>query len=247
VKLTRKRLLFVDDEPGIRATLPVILRRYGFTVAVAATVPQAVEEIHKNEFDLLLCDLNIERAGDGYDVIRVMREVNPQCVAIVLTGYPNLESAVEGIHVGIDHYISKPANADTLVAVLAEKLAAPPPKARILSVSYDKAVQQAWRMLLESQGYEVVVPVGLAEGLERCKDGLFDIFVLGRSVPEADKPKLVKAFRRVSAAPIISVPASSDERVADGADFHVQPDPEQLLRLIADLVRRKSVGTATSG
>jgi DNA-binding NtrC family response regulator len=246
VKLTRKRLLFVDDEPGIRATLPVILRRYGFTVAVAATVPQAVEEIHKNEFDLLLCDLNIERAGDGYDVIRAMREVNPQCVAIVLTGYPNLESAVEGIHVGIDDYIAKPANADALVAVLAEKLAAPPPKARILSVSYDQAMQQTWRMLLESQGYEVVAPVGLADSIDRCKDGPFDIFILGRSVPDAEKPKLVKAFRRVSKATIISVPASSDEQFADGADFHIQPDPEQLLRLIADLVRRKSAGAATN-
>jgi CheY-like chemotaxis protein len=38
------------------------------------------------EFDVLLCDLNIDREDDGYDVIRAMREVNPRCVTIVLTG-----------------------------------------------------------------------------------------------------------------------------------------------------------------
>ena len=100
-------------------------------------------------------------------------------------------------------------------------------------------------MLLESQGYEVAAPVGLAEARERCTDGPFDVFILGRPVPEEDKPKLVKAFRRVSKAPIISVSASSDEQIADGADFHIQPDPEQLLKL--DLVRRKSAGAATTG
>src|SRR3954470_21515822 len=77
-----KRLLFVDDEPNIRATLPTILRRYGFTVAVAGTVSQALDQIKNHAFGLLLCDLNIEREGDGYIVIRAMRAKNPDCVTM---------------------------------------------------------------------------------------------------------------------------------------------------------------------
>jgi CheY-like chemotaxis protein len=57
VKLTGKRLLFVDDERGIRETLAIILLRYGFTVTVAATVKEAVDQIQEQQFDLLLCDL----------------------------------------------------------------------------------------------------------------------------------------------------------------------------------------------
>lgn len=120
---TRKRLLFVDDESGIRATLPVILRRYGFTVTVAATVAEALEQIQTTEFDLLLCDLNIEREGDGYEVVRAIQKVNPTCVTMILTGNPGLESAREGIRLSINDYIIKPTNADALVALLAEKLA----------------------------------------------------------------------------------------------------------------------------
>lgn len=66
--------------------------------------------------DLLLCDLNIEREGDGYDVVRAMQEANPKCAVLILTAYPAVESAIEGIHLRIDDYIIKPSNADALVA-----------------------------------------------------------------------------------------------------------------------------------
>lgn len=120
--LGRKRLLFVDDERAIRETLSPILQKYGFTVTVAATVAQALSEIQTREFELLLCDLNLERESDGLHVIRAMRKVNPRCVIFVLTGYPTLDSAVASIDLAVDGYITKPANADILVASLAEKL-----------------------------------------------------------------------------------------------------------------------------
>lgn len=122
MKLTGKRLLFVDDERGIRETLSIILLRYGFTVALAATVGEALEQIRTQQFDLLLCDLNIEGERDGYTVIRAMRETNPKCINIVLTGYPDEKSAEEAIQLGIDDYIAKPTSADAIVAMLAEKL-----------------------------------------------------------------------------------------------------------------------------
>jgi YesN/AraC family two-component response regulator len=53
-----------------------------------------------------------------------MRETNPGCVIIVLTGHPDDDSETEGIQLDIDDYLVKPASADALVALLAEKLAA---------------------------------------------------------------------------------------------------------------------------
>lgn len=106
IKLTGERLLFVDDERGIRETLPAILRRYGFEVSVAATVAEATDEIKNHDFDLLLCDLNVEGEADGFEIVRAMREVN---VIIILTGYAAMETAEDGIRLGIDDYIAKPA------------------------------------------------------------------------------------------------------------------------------------------
>jgi DNA-binding response OmpR family regulator len=124
MKLARKRRLFVDDERGIRETLSLIPLRYGFTVSLAATLEQALAQIKAQQFDILLCDLNIERARDGYTVVRAMREAAPNCVIIMLTGCPDTESAEEGISLGIDDYIAKPADTNLLVALLADRLAA---------------------------------------------------------------------------------------------------------------------------
>jgi DNA-binding NtrC family response regulator len=124
MNIGRKRLLFVDDEPAIRFTLSTILQRYGYTVTLAATVTQALDEIKTQEFDLLLCDLNIDGVRNGLEVIRAMQEIDPNCVKIILTGHPDLQSEEEGIRLGIDEYIAKPAGVDMLVALLAENLAA---------------------------------------------------------------------------------------------------------------------------
>jgi DNA-binding NtrC family response regulator len=118
-----KRLLFVDDEDSIRATLALILRARGFEVNVAATVPEAIDKIHHHAFDVLVSDLNIGEAGDGYTVVRAARKVNPRCVAIILTGYPAFETAVEGIRQEIDDYVVKPADIDELISTMERRLA----------------------------------------------------------------------------------------------------------------------------
>ena len=128
----QKRLLFVDDELGIRETMPVILRRHGFVVTVAATVTEAIQEICKQEFEILLSDLNIENQEDGYVVVRAIREVNPNCVTIILTGHPGFDSVIQGIRQGVDDYVIKPARVEVLVALLSEKLAERQVKAALL-------------------------------------------------------------------------------------------------------------------
>lgn len=115
VTLTPKRLLFVDDERGIRETLSAILQRYGFTVTVAASVSQALAKIREQQFDILLCDLNIEGERTGFEVVRAIRVIDPDCVVVMITAYPDMESAIEGIRHGVDDYIIKPSNPDELV------------------------------------------------------------------------------------------------------------------------------------
>ena len=117
-----KRLLFVDDEEGIRVTLSAILQARGFNVTVAASVQEAIQAIENRKFDVLLSDLNIGELGDGFTVVRAIRKVNPRCVAVILTGYPDFETAVRGIHEKIDDYITKPADIDSLVATLQQRL-----------------------------------------------------------------------------------------------------------------------------
>src|SRR5262252_9173621 len=120
----RDRVLFVDDEPSIRLTLPSVLEGHGFEVTTAASVTAALKEIQTSRFDVLLSDLNIGEDGDGFRVVSAMRSAQPHCVNVILTGYPALESAVQAIRSQVDDYLVKPADVDTIIQVLREKLAA---------------------------------------------------------------------------------------------------------------------------
>jgi len=119
----RDRVLFVDDEPSIRLTLPSVLEGHGFEVTTAASVTAALKEIQTSRFDVLLSDLNIGEDGDGFRVVSAMRSAQPHCVNVILTGYPALESAVQAIRSQVDDYLVKPADVDTIIRVLRERLA----------------------------------------------------------------------------------------------------------------------------
>jgi DNA-binding NtrC family response regulator len=117
-------ILFVDDEPSIRLTLPPILEEQGFQVHVADSIPSALQQVSSQKFDVLLSDLNIDEPRDGFALVKAARAANPSCVIIILTGYPDFESAVEGINCNIDGYLVKPADIETLLTTIQERLAA---------------------------------------------------------------------------------------------------------------------------
>jgi DNA-binding NtrC family response regulator len=118
-------ILFVDDEPGIRMTLPAILSGFGFNVTAAATVPEALALISSRKFDVLISDLNIGQPGDGFTVVSAMRRTQPEATTFILTGYPAFETALEAIRQQVDDYMVKPADIEMLVGKIRQKLTLP--------------------------------------------------------------------------------------------------------------------------
>ena len=118
------RLLFVDDEESIRAMLSAILEQHGFKVRTASSVPEALVEINAAPFDVLICDLNLDKPGDGFLVLAAMRHLHPECVNLILTGYPAFETALQAMHHQVDDYLVKPADIDLLLGTIQQRLAA---------------------------------------------------------------------------------------------------------------------------
>jgi YesN/AraC family two-component response regulator len=117
----KTRILFVDDEEAIRLTLPAILEQHGFELEVAGTVPEALEIINHQKFDILLTDLNIGTAADGFILVSAMRRCQPAAATFILTGYPDFQTALEAIRKQVDDYLTKPADIPTLVSTLKER------------------------------------------------------------------------------------------------------------------------------
>jgi ActR/RegA family two-component response regulator len=123
--LPRTRILFVDDEPGMRLTMGAVLEREGWEVTTAATVAEALRAIHLQPFDALVSDLNIGEPGDGFTIVSAMRRTHPNCVNFILTGYPAFESALQAIRNQVDDYLVKPADVRELMSSLKTRLANP--------------------------------------------------------------------------------------------------------------------------
>src|SRR4051794_28410981 len=116
------KILFVDDEPAIRLSLPAILKIHGFDVTSAGSVSEAIQEISRQNFDVLISDLNIGNPGDGFTVVSAMRRTQPTCVTLILTGFPAFETALQAIRSQVDDYLIKPAGADKLIAAIQQHL-----------------------------------------------------------------------------------------------------------------------------
>lgn len=124
--MNRPKLLFVDDDESIRQTLPPILTCEGFDVTTVATVAEAIAEISRQPFDVLLSDLNIGQPGDGFTVVSAMRRTQPHARTYIQTGYPDFASALEAIRNQVDCYMVKPTHVPTLVKTLRTKSESPP-------------------------------------------------------------------------------------------------------------------------
>jgi DNA-binding NtrC family response regulator len=118
----RNRILFVDDEPNIRLTLPPVLEQHGFEVKAAGTVAEAVSYIAASRFDVLISDLNVEEGGDGLRVVSAMRKKQPHCITLILTGYPGFETAVDALRLRVDDYVVKPVDVEVLISSLRKRL-----------------------------------------------------------------------------------------------------------------------------
>jgi len=104
-----KKILVVDDEKLIRDLLRGYLIKLGYEIREAADGEQAIKELGREDFDLLICDVEMPNK-DGWQVIREARS-NPKTKdipVIILTGKGEEDDIVKGYELGTDYYITKP-------------------------------------------------------------------------------------------------------------------------------------------
>src|SRR6187200_422508 len=109
-----KRILVVDDEPGIAAICRDYLERAGFGVTVAGTGPDALAQARSGQPDLVVLDLGLPKM-DGLDVTRALRQ-HSSVPIIMLTARVDESDKLVGLELGADDYLTKPFSPRELVA-----------------------------------------------------------------------------------------------------------------------------------
>jgi DNA-binding NtrC family response regulator len=113
-------ILVVDDEPLIRWSLSNRLSQEGYRVLEAGTAAEAREQ-RKDGVDLVLLDFRLPDA-DGVEVLRQIKQEDPDTLVVLLTAYSSVETAVEAMKEGAYHYANKPFDVEDIVLLVAKAL-----------------------------------------------------------------------------------------------------------------------------
>jgi two-component system response regulator RegA len=116
-------LLLVDDDEVLRERLGRALRERGFEVTTAESGEAAIAIARRDAPEFAVVDLRMPGAS-GIDVLDALRAIDPATRVLMLTGYGSIATAVEATRRGAVGYLSKPADADEVVAALTGRAAA---------------------------------------------------------------------------------------------------------------------------
>ena len=111
-----RTLLVVDDDPSVRHALWFTFREI-YQVCLADCGPKAIEEFQKSRADVAIVDIRMP-GMDGMELLRLLKELDPQVEVILLTAYETVDYIREALRLGAADYITKPFRVDTLRAAV---------------------------------------------------------------------------------------------------------------------------------
>ncbi len=118
---TNGRVMVVDDEADVRTVARMCLEKAGYNVVEAEDGEQAIREIKQGDnpvmLDVIVTDINMPIVN-GLEAIQFFQQEWPRVPLIVMTGYPNLETATELMKRGLVDYLVKPVDKEKLVAAV---------------------------------------------------------------------------------------------------------------------------------
>jgi DNA-binding response OmpR family regulator len=116
------RVLLVDDDGAVRAMMSAGLERKGFEVVTASQVSEALACIATERFDVLITDLHMPDPGDGFTVVSAMRHSQPHALTMLVSGYPDVQSAMAAILLEADEIVVKPFEIGRLTELVHDKM-----------------------------------------------------------------------------------------------------------------------------
>ena len=99
-------ILVVDDERSIRELLEITFRKEGYRVELAHNVDEARRKLESQIFDIVISDVRMP-GESGVDLLKLTKEIAPDCFFLLITGVPTVETAIAAINSGADRFVIK--------------------------------------------------------------------------------------------------------------------------------------------
>ena len=116
-----EKILVVDDEKSLREVMSIMLKRAGYAVTEASDGEEAIGQVNREIYDLVITDLRMPKA-DGMDVLKAVKSASPETVVLVVTAFATADSAVEAMKQGAYDYLTKPFQVDEVQLIIRNAL-----------------------------------------------------------------------------------------------------------------------------
>ncbi len=116
-----RRILVVDDEESIRFTFEAFLGDAGYRVDTASSLQAALQLAREQDYDAIFLDILLGR-DNGMELLKFIRERNPNCPVVMVTGAPEVATASESVRLGAFDYLTKPVHQDELLRIARQAL-----------------------------------------------------------------------------------------------------------------------------
>lgn len=115
------QVLVVDDEGAIRYSVSKTLQRVGYNVNEAESGEQALDLMKKQHYDVVLTDIRMPGLT-GVELLKRIKDLSPDAIVILMTGYASLGTAVEALRLGAHDYLIKPSSSQDIRQSVAKGL-----------------------------------------------------------------------------------------------------------------------------
>ncbi len=155
------RILIVDDEPSVRDSLSRWFRDDGYEVGTAEGANDALTRLAERRWDISLVDIRM-RGTDGIELQRRMKEVDPELIVIIMTGYASVDTAVAALKNGAYDYITKPLDPDDVAHLVTNAL------------SHRRTAEENVRLreVVASQGVHPTEIIGASTAMQKVFHGI---------------------------------------------------------------------------
>jgi DNA-binding NtrC family response regulator len=192
------RILIVDDDRDTCRFIAEVLAAPGREFELAAETDRALDLARSEQFDLVVCDINLNSSLSGLDVLRAFKAVNPNGQVLLVSGFGTLETAIEAVRAGAFDYISKPFDIEEVKKTVQ----------RALDQTGQRTVAQTPAVNLRSGELIGRTPAMLAvyNQIARAADSVVPVLIVGES--GTGKELVARALHRNSqraARPFVAI------------------------------------------
>src|SRR5450631_1212961 len=205
---TSHKVLLVDDDDVVRGVMSESLESKGFKVVSVGGVTEALKCIATESFEVLITDLHMPNPGDGFTVISAMRHSQPTALTMLLSGFPDVKSAMEAIILEADEIVVKPVEIKQLAELVRERLLTQKPATQPSKERVSEILQRCSALVVKNW-------------LERVKHAReLNHLVLEDAERTGHLPKLIEDLVLRLRRPITDSPKDSDAICSPAAVLH---------------------------